>query len=82
MGNAMSASFAEECTPLKKEYDTCFNDWYLNKFLKGQSLHNECEDLWNNYITCVNTALAQHKIKALLDKAREDQPFKEEEKKK
>jgi len=28
MGNAMSSSFAPECTPAKKEYDDCFNNWY------------------------------------------------------
>ena len=29
--------------------------------------------------TCVNTALATQKIKPMLDKAREDQPFSSEE---
>jgi TRIAP1/MDM35 family protein len=24
----MAASLANECTPLKKEYDTCFNAWF------------------------------------------------------
>lgn len=28
MGNAMSSSFAPECTAAKKEYDDCFNNWY------------------------------------------------------
>jgi hypothetical protein len=28
MGNAMSSSFAPECTEAKKEYDDCFNNWY------------------------------------------------------
>lgn len=79
MGNSMSVSFAPECTPAKTKYDECFNAWYSEKFLKGKSLHNECTDLWDEYITCVNTALAKQKIKPMLDKAREDQQFTSEE---
>lgn len=78
MGNTMSVSFAPECTEAKVKYDDCFNKWYTEKFLQGKSLNNECTDLWDSYITCVNTALAAHKIKPMLDKAREDQPFGEE----
>lgn len=79
MGNIMSVSFAPECTPAKTKYDECFNTWYTEKFLKGKSLQNECTELWDDYITCVNVALAKQKIKPMLDKAREDQPFTSEE---
>lgn len=75
----MSVSFAPECTESKNKYDECFNNWYSEKFLKGKSLENECTELWDTYITCVNTALATQKIKPMLDKAREDQPFSSEE---
>lgn len=75
----MSVSFAPECTESKIKYDDCFNKWYTEKFLQGKSLHNECTELWDNYITCVNAALAAQKIKPMLDKAREDQPFTTEE---
>lgn len=78
MGNIMSVSFAPECTDAKTKYDDCFNKWYTEKFLQGKSLHNECTELWDEYITCVNTALAKHKIKPMLDKARADQPFGED----
>lgn len=78
MGNIMSVSFAPECTDAKLQYDDCFNKWYSEKFLKGESIQNECTELWDNYITCVNTALATHKIKPMLDRAREDQPFGED----
>lgn len=81
MGNTMSVSFAPECTEAKTKYDDCFNKWYSEKFLQGKSLNNECTDLWDSYITCVNTALASHKIKPMLDKAREDQPFGDDLKK-
>lgn len=79
MGNIMSVSFAPECTEAKTKYDECFNGWYTEKFLKGKSLENECTHLWEDYITCVNTALANQKIKPMLDKARKDQPFTSEE---
>lgn len=36
MGNAMSSSFAPECTEAKKQYDDCFNNWYTE---------SECSDL-------------------------------------
>lgn len=78
----MSVSFAPECTPAKVEYDDCFNKWYTEKFLQGKSLENECTELWDTYVTCVNTALATQKIKPMLDKAREDQPFTPEDIKK
>lgn len=77
MGNLMSVSFAPECTDLKTKHDDCFNQWYIEKFLKGKSLHNECADVWEDYIACVNSALARHKIKPMLDKAREEQPFED-----
>lgn len=79
MGNVMSVSFAPECTDAKHKYDDCFNLWYTEKFLKGKSLENECTELWDDYITCVNTALATKSIKPMLDKLREDQPFDSEE---
>ncbi|CAH6720645.1 mitochondrial distribution and morphology protein 35 [[Candida] jaroonii] len=79
MGNIMSVSFAPECTEKKTKYDDCFNKWYTEKFLKGTSMENECTQLWDDYITCVNAALANHQIKPSLDKAREDQPFSHEE---
>ncbi|ONH67377.1 Mitochondrial distribution and morphology protein 35 [Cyberlindnera fabianii] len=75
MGNAMSSSLAPECTEAKKEYDDCFNNWYSEKFLKGKSLHNECEDLWYDYKACVDLALAKQGILPMLEEAREDAPF-------
>ncbi|CAK7902168.1 mitochondrial distribution and morphology protein 35 [[Candida] anglica] len=79
MGNIMSVSFAPECTPAKNKYDECFNNWYSEKFLKGKSLENECTELWDEYTTCINVALANKSIKPMLDKSREDQPFTSEE---
>lgn len=78
MGNLMSASFAPECNDTKLEYDDCFNKWYTDKFLQGKSMQNECTSLWENYITCVNAALASHSMKPMLEKAQKENPFKVE----
>lgn len=71
----MSTSFAPECNELKQKYDTCFNSWYSEKFLKGKGLHNECEGLWDDYKACIEVHLTKQKIKPLLDDARKDLPF-------
>lgn len=75
----MSASFAPECTEAKKTYDDCFNKWYTEKFLQGKSLENECTEVWDEYIMCVNAALAKQKLDNMLEKARKDEPFTSEE---
>lgn len=75
MGNLMSTSFAPECNDLKQKYDTCFNSWYSEKFLKGEGLHNECEDFWVQYKECIDVHLAKQGIKPLLDEARKELPF-------
>lgn len=48
----MSSSVGPECTELKKQYDNCFNKWYSEKFLKGDT-SSECEDLFKDYRACV-----------------------------
>lgn len=48
----MSSSIGPECTELKQKYDTCFNKWYSEKFLKGDTTP-ECEDLFKDYKACV-----------------------------
>lgn len=75
MGNVMSASFAPECTELKRKYDNCFNEWYSEKFLKGKSVENECQDTWLEYEACVHRNLEKQGIKPMLDDARKDAPF-------
>lgn len=74
MGNAMSASLAPECTPLKKEYDDCFNVWY-DKFLKGESNMNECQGRFDKYQMCVQAALVKQGIIKNLEEARTEAPF-------
>lgn len=48
----MSSSVGADCTDLKQRYDTCFNKWYSEKFLKGDTTP-ECEDLFKDYRACV-----------------------------
>ena len=67
----------QNATMPKRSTMTASNQVVHRKILADPSLHNECTELWDNYITCVSTALASHKIKPMLDKAREDQPFEE-----
>ncbi|ODV97489.1 hypothetical protein PACTADRAFT_47403 [Pachysolen tannophilus NRRL Y-2460] len=71
----MSASFAPECTEAKQKYDDCFNNWYTEKFLKGKSMQNECEDLWIEYKECVEANLVKKGIKPMLDEAEKEAPF-------
>lgn len=75
MGNIMSSSFAPECTEAKTKYDNCFNGWYTEKFLKGKSMQNECEDLWHEYKECIDLHLMKRGIKPMLDEAEKDAPF-------
>lgn len=45
-------SVGEECQELKKAYDECFNDWFSNKFLKGER-SEPCPNLFKSYQECV-----------------------------
>lgn len=47
-------SLAEECTPLKTQYDECFNAWFRDSFLKGRGDHEEaCGKLFRAYQKCL-----------------------------
>ena len=46
-------SIGSECNDLKKEYDSCFNVWYSESFLKGDYKSDPCSELLKNYRTCV-----------------------------
>ncbi|CAC51385.1 Distribution and morphology protein Mdm35 [Schizosaccharomyces pombe] len=68
----MSSSVSEECTPAKKKYDACFNDWYANKFLKGDLHNRDCDELFAEYKSCLLKALKTKKIDPLLEAARKE----------
>jgi TRIAP1/MDM35 family protein len=48
-------SIGKECTPLKHEYDACFNKWYSERFLKGD-VTPECDALFTTYKACVTVS--------------------------
>lgn len=54
-------SLADECTPLKHEYDACFNSWFSEKYLKGD-MRDECGDLFKKYQECVKRAIKEKGI--------------------
>lgn len=77
---ALMESIGKECTPLKKEYDDCFNKWYSEKFLKGDTAP-DCNDLFLKYRDCVMVYLAilrnqkvlkERKLDTMIDDARKD----------
>ncbi|GAA5816712.1 hypothetical protein MFLAVUS_010244 [Mucor flavus] len=70
----MSSSVGANCTDLKLKYDSCFNKWYSEKFLKGDTT-SECEDLFKDYRACVMSTLKEKGIDKLLDDSRKEAPF-------
>ncbi|XP_054568705.1 TP53-regulated inhibitor of apoptosis 1 isoform X2 [Eptesicus fuscus] len=51
-------SVGEGCTDMKREYDQCFNRWFAEKFLKGDSSGDPCTDLFKRYQQCVQLLLS------------------------
>ncbi|XP_071489458.1 TP53-regulated inhibitor of apoptosis 1-like [Diadema setosum] len=49
-------SLNEECNDLKHEYDACFNSWFSEKFLKGDTT-DSCGELFRKYQQCVKNAI-------------------------
>ena len=49
-------SISEECQELKNQYDACFNKWFREKFLKGDT-NNTCCDIFVKYQNCVKVTL-------------------------
>ncbi|KAI8393822.1 mitochondrial distribution/morphology family 35/apoptosis [Radiomyces spectabilis] len=71
----MSSSVGPNCTELKQKYDNCFNKWYSEKFLKGDTTP-ECEDLFKDYRACVMVTLKEKGIDNLLAESRKEAPFR------
>lgn len=60
---------------MKEEYNNCFTAWY-EKFLKGETIENECQELFDKYHTCVEAAILKNKgIHANLEDVRKQAPF-------
>ncbi|CAK8694850.1 unnamed protein product [Clavelina lepadiformis] len=50
-------SLGAECTPLKWEYDKCFNHWFRENYLKGDTKSDPCAEIFQKYQTCVKNAM-------------------------
>ncbi|TGZ84385.1 hypothetical protein EX30DRAFT_393887 [Ascodesmis nigricans] len=71
----MSSSLAPECSEGKERYDTCFINWYSEKYLRGQTKPSkECEELFEVYKTCLNKALKEKGIYDMIEEARKTSP--------
>lgn len=46
-------SIGAACNDLKKEYDECFNTWFAEHFLKGNTNDSMCEPMFRVYQQCV-----------------------------
>ncbi|KAG8597001.1 hypothetical protein GDO81_002137 [Engystomops pustulosus] len=55
-------SVGEECTDMKREYDQCFNRWFVEKFLKGECSGDPCNELFQRYRHCVLKAIKDKEI--------------------
>ncbi|KAJ3491169.1 hypothetical protein NLI96_g897 [Meripilus lineatus] len=89
----MAHSLAEECTPMKREYDACFNAWfegYLEPAVaatpetrrqystaKAAEYERNCGKIWAQYKECVQKAVKNKGLDVLLDQARAENPLKE-----
>ncbi|KAI7872950.1 mitochondrial distribution/morphology family 35/apoptosis, partial [Spinellus fusiger] len=67
----MSSSIGVQCTELKHKYDACFNKWYSEKFLKGDTTP-DCEELFKDYRACVMVTLKEKGIDKLLAESQKE----------
>lgn len=46
-------SIGENCNELKQNYDACFNTWFSDHFLRGNTNDSLCAPLFKIYQHCV-----------------------------
>jgi len=51
-------SIGPECNELKKTYDACFNQWFSENFLKGDT-NDACAPIFKVYQECVKKVLRE-----------------------
>ncbi|XP_037714500.1 TP53-regulated inhibitor of apoptosis 1 [Drosophila subpulchrella] len=56
------SSVGEDCNELKQQYDACFNSWFSERFLKGQTDDSACAPIFRVYQECVKRAIKDKKI--------------------
>jgi TRIAP1/MDM35 family protein len=60
------SSISQECDLFKQNYDKCFNKWYTDSYLKGET-NDTCADLFKVYKKCVWKVINEKKIDSLID---------------
>ncbi|KAK6623238.1 hypothetical protein RUM43_009090 [Polyplax serrata] len=55
-------SIGPNCTELKRTYDACFQNWFKNHFLKGETDDSMCRDQFQKYNECVRKAIKDQEI--------------------
>lgn len=50
-------SIGEDCNQLKRDYDACFNTWFAEKFLHGETNDSVCAPLFKVYQQCVKVSI-------------------------
>ncbi|CAF3231917.1 unnamed protein product [Rotaria socialis] len=56
------SSISPSCQILKDEYDACFNSWFSENYLKGDTKADMCTNLFKKYQACIKDAIKEHKI--------------------
>jgi TRIAP1/MDM35 family protein len=51
------SSISPSCQTLKDEYDGCFNSWFTEHYLKGDTSADMCTNLFKKYQACVKVKL-------------------------
>ena len=49
-------SIGKECNELKAKYDECFQVWFSEKFLKGDTNEDMCKPIFGVYKECVRVS--------------------------
>lgn len=52
-------SIGKDCNDLKAKYDACFQVWFSEKFLKGDTSEDMCKPLFIVYKDCVRVSVLQ-----------------------
>jgi len=47
------SSISPSCQALKDEYDACFNSWFSEHYLKGDTTADMCTNLFKKYQACI-----------------------------
>lgn len=55
-------SIGPDCAEFKKVYDSCFQNWFTNHFLKGETDDSMCKEQFIQYSECVRKAMKDQKI--------------------